>query len=164
MDPKTATILLVEDDPNDVFFLQYAFEQAGIRNPLHPVEDGQHAIDYLAGNGKYSDRAKFPLPCIVLLDLKMPGVSGLDVLRWIKEQPHLASILVIVLTSSKDINDVYETYKLGARSFLVKPLSLEERLEVAKAIKAYWIELNVLPNPPGNAGLKVEGYKLRTEG
>ena len=77
----------------------------------------------------------------------MPGVSGLDVLRWIKGQPHLACLIVIVLTSSKDERDIHEAYELGARSYLVKPLSIDERLEVAKAIKAYWLELNLLPHP-----------------
>jgi CheY-like chemotaxis protein len=138
-------ILLVEDEPNDVFLIQYAFEQAGIAKPLHTAEHGQQAIDYLAGNGKYADRSRFPFPCIVLLDLKMPGVSGLDVLRWIKEKSDLGWLPVIVFTSSKDDKDVHEAYRLGARSYLVKPLTVDDRLEVAKAIKAYWLELNVLP-------------------
>ena len=147
MPRDTGTILLIEDDPNDVFLLQYAFEHAGVRNPLLAVEHGQEAIDYLAGDGKYADRSQYPLPCIVLLDLKMPGVSGLDLLRWIKSRPHLACIIVIILTSSKDQRDIHEAYKLGARSYLVKPLSVEERLALAKAVKAYWLELNVLPQP-----------------
>jgi CheY-like chemotaxis protein len=142
-----ATILVVEDDPNDVFFLKYAFEQAGIKDPLHAVEHGQQAIDYLGGEGKYSDRSQYPIPSIVLLDLKMAGVSGLDVLRWIKEQPHLACLIVIVLTSSNSETDIHEAYKLGARSYLIKPLSIDERLEVVNAIKAYWLELNMLPQP-----------------
>src|SRR3954466_9352910 len=135
MPRDVATILLVEDDPNDVFFLRYAFDQAGIRNPLLAVEHGQEAIDYLAGKGKYDDRSQHPLPCIILLDLKMPGVSGLDVLRWIKEQPHLACVIVIILSSSNNESDIHEAYRLGARSYLVKPLSLEERLALARAIK-----------------------------
>src|SRR5262249_27086302 len=117
---ETATILLVEDDPNDVFFLKYAFEQAGVRNPLRTVEHGQDAIDYLGGTGKYANRSQHPLPCIILLDLKMPGVSGLDVLRWIKGQPHLACVIVIVLSSSNNDSDIHEAYGLGARSYLVK--------------------------------------------
>src|SRR5215467_12684146 len=142
---EIATILLVEDDPNDVFFLRYAFEQAGIRNPLLAVEQGQEAINYLSGKGKYNDRSQHPLPCIILLDLKMPGVSGLEVLRWIKEQPYLACVIVIVLSSSNNESDIHEAYALGARSYLVKPLSVEERMSLAKAIKAYWLELNMLP-------------------
>jgi CheY-like chemotaxis protein len=140
-----ATILLVEDDPNDVFFLRYAFEQVGVKNPLLVVEHGQDAMDYLAGKGKYVDRSQYPLPCIILLDLKMPGVSGLEVLRWIKGQTHLACVIVIVLSSSNNESDIDEAYRLGARSYLVKPLSVEERTALAQAIKAYWLDLNMLP-------------------
>jgi len=145
MAESAKTILLVEDDDNDVFFLTYAFESAGVVNPLIVVKDGQEAIDYLAGTGRYSDRAIYPLPCLVLLDLKLPVRPGLDVLRWIGQQPHLKPLLVIVLTSSRDANDVDESYRLGARSFLVKPLSIHERLEAARVIKRYWLELNQSP-------------------
>jgi len=145
MNGPTSPILLVEDDRNDAFFLQYAFENAGITNPLQVAEDGQEAIDYLAGEGKYSDREQFPFPCLVLLDLKLPIKMGLDVLAWIHEQPYLQRLLVIILTASKDGQDIDEAYRLGARSFLVKPLSLEERLHMARAIKSYWLELNQFP-------------------
>lgn len=139
------TILLVEDDPNDVFFLQYAFETVAITNPLQVVTDGQQAIDYLAGTDQYADRRKFPLPILVLLDLKLPVKMGLEVLRWIQGQAHLANLLVIILTSSSDSSDVERAYALGARSYLVKPVSLEKRVEMAKVIKNYWLELNRLP-------------------
>lgn len=142
------TILLVEDDQNDVFFLQYAFETAGIGNPLQVVTDGQEAINYLAGAGKYRDRQRFPLPCLVLLDLKLPGKMGTEVLRWMRGQPHLANLLVVVLTSSSEVNDIDRAYECGAQSYLVKPLSLEKRLELAKAIKNYWLELNEFPSLP----------------
>ena len=139
-------ILVVEDDQNDVFFLKYAFENAGITHPIHVVEDGQQAIEFLEGRGKYGNREDYPLPCLVLLDLKLPVKMGLDVLRWIRQQPSLHTLLVVVLTSSKDPADVDEAYRLGARSFLVKPLSVGERDELAKAIKSYWLELNELPS------------------
>jgi DNA-binding response OmpR family regulator len=145
MSGELATILLVEDERNDVFFLQYAFDAAGIANPLQVVEDGQQAIDYLAGKGEYAKRAKHPMPILVLLDLKLPVKSGLDVLRWIQEQPALQTLVVIVLSSSRDTGDVDAAYEAGARSYLVKPLSMSERLEVAKAIKHYWLQLSVLP-------------------
>ena len=139
-------ILLVEDDPNDVFFLTYAFEQAGIAEPVQTVENSQDAIDYLAGQGPYADRDRFPVPRLVLLDLKLPGCGGLEILRWIQKQPSLRTLLVIVLTSSSDPRDVDEAYRLGARSFLVKPLSVQKRREMAKAIKKYWLELNEFPS------------------
>jgi len=145
------TVLLVEDDENDVFFLTYAFEAAGVVNPVIVARDGQEAIDYLAGAGGYADRRRFPFPCLVLLDLKLPVKTGLDVLGWIRQQPKLKSLLVIVLTSSKDIHDVDEAYRLGARSFLVKPLSIRERLETARVIKRYWLELNQLPSAGSGA-------------
>lgn len=144
-------ILLVEDDPNDVFFLQYAFEAAGVDNPLQAVADGQEALNYLAGKGRYADRQRFPLPCLVLLDLKLPVKMGTDVLRWIRKQRHLSSLLVVVLTSSSDSSDVDAAYECGAQSYLVKPLSLEKRLEMARAIKSYWLDLNEFPTVTSSA-------------
>jgi CheY-like chemotaxis protein len=152
MSREYRTILLVEDERNDVFFLEYAFQAAGITNPMQVVEDGQEAIDYLAGIGKFSNRAQYPMPCLVVLDLKLPVKMGLDVLRWIQQQPALQTLLVIVLTSSREAYDVDEAYRLGARSYLVKPLSMEDRLEVAKAIKYYWLGLNEFPRSGGCNG------------
>lgn len=142
-------ILLVEDDQNDAFFLQYAFEAAGVDNPLQVVADGQEALNYLSGKGRYTDRRRFPLPCLVLLDLKLPVKMGTDVLRWIRRQPHLSNLLVVVLTSSSDISDVDSAYECGAQSYLVKPLSLEKRLDMARAIKSYWLDLNEFPSLAG---------------
>lgn len=146
MTSEGRTILLVEDDRNDIFFLQYAFEVAEIENPLQVVVDGQQAIDYLAGTGQYADRRRFPFPSLVLLDLKLPVKLGTDVLLWIRKQAHLANLLVIVLSSSSDSHDVDQAYECGARSFLVKPLSVEKRLELARMIKSYWLELNEFPS------------------
>jgi CheY-like chemotaxis protein len=148
MNGKTRTILLVEDDQNDVFFIQYAFEVANITNPLQVVVDGRQAIDYLAGSGKYSDRTQFPFPCLVLLDLKLPAKMGMDVLKWIHQQPSVRNLLVLILTSSSNIEDVDEAYHFGARSYLVKPLSVERRLAMARLIKEYWLDLNQFPSPP----------------
>lgn len=149
MSGELRTILVVEDERNDVFFLEYAFQEAGIKNPLHAVADGQDAIDYLAGIGKYANRLRYPFPCLVLLDLKLPLKTGFDVLRWIRQQPPLQTLVVIVLSSSRERKDVDEAYRLGARSYLVKPLSMKERFEVAKAIKHYWLQLNELPSIGG---------------
>ena len=159
MKSEGRTILVVEDDENDVFFLKYAFETAGIDNPLQVVRDGQEALNYLAGTGKYADRQRFPLPCLVLLDLKLPVKMGTEVLRWIRSQPHLCNLLVIVLTSSSELNDVDRAYEFGAQSYLVKPLSLEKRLEMAKAIKSYWLDLNEFPSPANSPATNVPGNK-----
>ncbi len=140
------TILLVEDDPNDAFFLHYAFEVAGITNPLEVVADGQQAINYLAGACKYADRTRYPFPCMVLLDLKLPVRMGLDVLAWIRLQPKLRPLLVLVLTSSSDPRDMDEAYRLRARSYLVKPLSVPERLRLVTHLKHYWLESNEFPS------------------
>src|SRR6266403_4670680 len=135
MEASSRPILLVEDDENDIFFLKYAFEAAGIKNPTQVVHDGQQAVDFLSGVGVYSDRRQHPFPWLVLLDLKLPIKMGMDVLRWINQQPKFATLLVVVLTSSSDSRDIEEAYRYGARSFLVKPLSVEKRLELAKALK-----------------------------
>jgi len=147
------TILLVEDNPNDVLFLKFAFETAEVQNPLQVVADGQEAINYLAGAGQYANRRRFPLPCLVLLDLKLPGKMGTDVLCWLRNQPRLSHLLVVVLTSSSDSQDVDRAYECGAQSYLVKPLSLEKRLEMARSIKNYWLELNEFPSIAGPAAV-----------
>jgi CheY-like chemotaxis protein len=138
-------ILLVEDDDNDVFFLKRAFKEAGIENPVRVAHDGQHAVDYLAGAGNFANRAEHPLPCLVILDLKMPRKTGLDVLRWRREQPILHCIPVIVFSSSAHRNDVERAYQLGANAFVVKPSSNEERRDLAAFIKGFWLRFNEPP-------------------
>jgi CheY-like chemotaxis protein len=145
MSLQSHPVLVVEDDDNDVFFLKYAFESAGISTPIQVVSDGQQAIEYLSGNGPYGDRQRYPLPCLILLDLKLPICMGHDVLRWIQQQQVLPIQMVIVLSSSADPTDIEQAYRLGARSFLVKPLSVDKRLEMARAIKMYWLDLNQFP-------------------
>ncbi len=157
MSEPSKPILLVEDDQNDVFFLQYAFEAADITHPVHVVEDGQQAIDYLAGTGQFADRKRFPLPCLVLLDLKLPVKMGMEVLRWIRQQSSLQTLIVVVLTSSNDRDDIDQAYRLGARSYLVKPLSVDSRLALARAIKTYWLGLNESPTPLNNVAVSAPG-------
>src|SRR5437868_12776557 len=116
-------ILHVEYRDEDVFLLNHAFKRAEIGNPVQVVIDGQEAIDYLAGNGKFADRAQFPVPCLVLLDLQLPAKTGLEVLEWIRQQSALRSLIVIILSSSIYEGDVRRAYELGANAFLVKPSS-----------------------------------------
>ena len=141
----TRSFLVAEDDENDVFFLQRAFHQAKIENPLHVVRDGQEAIEYLSGDGKYSDRTVYPLPHLFILDLKMPRKTGLDVLGWLNEQPELRCLPVLVLSSSAQRTDIERAYELGANGFVVKPASLEKRAELAKLIGAFWLDFNEGP-------------------
>jgi len=139
------SFLVAEDDENDVFFLQRAFQQAKVENPLHVVRDGQEAIDYLSGDGKFSDRNLYPLPQLFILDLKMPRKTGLEVLRWLQEQPELRCLPVLVLSSSAQRTDIETAYELGANAFVVKPASLEKRVELAKLIGRFWLEFNEGP-------------------
>ena len=138
------TILQVDDDPNDVFLLQHALRNVGVANPIQVASDGQQAIDYLQGVGKFADRAKFPFPCLVLLDLKLPFVMGLDVLRWIHQQPGMA-LTVIMLTASGSEEDIVEAYRLGANAFLTKPSEAGKLEEMVRAIKDFWLIHNTLP-------------------
>ena len=115
------TILLVEDNEDDVFLMRRALDEARVTAGLQIVEDGQQAVDYLSGAGKYSNRSQYPLPKLVFLDLKLPLKSGHEVLTWIREQPDFESLVVIVLTSSDQPSDIRISYRLGANSYLVKP-------------------------------------------
>ena len=137
-------ILQVEDDPNDVFLLQHALTKAGVENPIQVATDGQQAIDYLKGTGKFADRESFPLPCLVLLDLKLPYVMGLDVLKWIRQRPG-AVVIVILLTASAEDADIAAAYRLGANAFLTKPSKSSKLVDMAKAIKEFWLTLNIPP-------------------
>src|SRR4026209_540929 len=129
-------ILQVDDDPNDVFLLQHAMKKAGVANPIQVARDGQQAIDYLKGAGKFADRGKFPLPCLVLLDLKLPYVMGLDVLKWIRQQTGM-SLPVVMLTASGEEADIVAAYGLGANDLLVKPSEAGKLEEIVKAISVF---------------------------
>jgi CheY-like chemotaxis protein len=135
-------ILLVEDNIDDVFIMKRAFRDAALKNPLHVVEDGDEAVSYLSGLGKFGDRTSYPLPAIVFLDLKLPLKSGHEVLEWMRAQEQFDSTVIVVLTSSEEPNDIKKAYRLGANSYLVKPPTPEELLDMAKAFKWYWLEYN----------------------
>jgi CheY-like chemotaxis protein len=130
-------ILLVEDNEDDVFLMQRALKAAHIANPLFVVEDGQQAIDYLSGTGKFSNRVQHPFPAVVFLDLKLPLKSGLDVLAWIRERSEFDNVVVLVLTSSSEPSDLKRSYSLG-----VKPPTADQLVSLAKAFKWYWLEFN----------------------
>ena len=154
-------ILQVEDDPNDVFFLQHAMNKAGVANPIQVVSDGQQAIDYLKGTGKYADRKKFPMPCLVLLDLKLPHVMGLNVLKWIRQQPGM-TLVVVMLTASGEDADIATAYRLGANAFLTKPSKASKLEEMAKAIKDFWLTHNTLPEESHAQGATPDPASART--
>ena len=139
------TILLVEDSEDDVFFLTRAFKAAGLITPLARVENGQRAIDYLSGRQPYDDRARFPLPALVLLDLKMPFLSGFEVLRWIRNQSAYARVPVIVFTTSNQERDVETAYEAGANAYVVKPDQPDQCSDLAALIKRFWLDVNIPP-------------------
>jgi CheY-like chemotaxis protein len=140
------TILLVEDDPNDILLTQRAFRKANLTNAsLQVVTDGDTAVAYLSGVGEYADRDHYPLPVVVLLDLKLPRRSGHEILRWLRQQPELKRLLVVVLTSSNQRSDVDQAYDLGANSYLVKPIGLAALVQVVQALNLYWLLLNEKP-------------------
>jgi CheY-like chemotaxis protein len=140
---SNAPILYAEDDENDAFLMRHAFNQAGIINPLLVVSDGNAAIEYLLGTGEYAERKEHPLPCLVLLDLKMRGRSGLDVLKWKQDQPWLSTLPVLMITSSSQERDIREAYALGANGYLLKPNTPDDLLSLAKAIKDFWLNINL---------------------
>ena len=141
-------ILLAEDDSNDVLLIQRAFRKAGFENTLEVVRDGEQAIAYLGGVQEYNDRKRFPLPFLLLLDLKMPGTDGFEVLQWVRADRDLKRLLVIVLTSSNLQSDVDRAYELGANSYLVKPVEFQEMVNMIQRFEAYWSEINRTPTPP----------------
>ncbi len=142
---KIHTILYVDDDDNDVSLLKHAVGCAQVRCQVQAVNDAEKAAAYLAGKGQYANRRTFPSPTLVLLDLKMPRMDGLEVLAWIRRQPVLKRLVVIVLTASNQACEVNRAYELGANSYLVKPVELEGLVEIVKGLSAYWMVLNERP-------------------
>jgi CheY-like chemotaxis protein len=140
-----AIILLAEDDEDHVILIKHAFFEADLRNPLYVVWNGEEAIDYLRGAGKYANRDEYPLPDLLLLDLKMPRVDGFQVLAWLREQPELKALRTLVLTSSDDLRDVNRAYQLGANSFLVKPIDFQNVVELSRIIQKYWLKESRTP-------------------
>jgi CheY-like chemotaxis protein len=138
-------ILLVEDDENDVFFFRRAARDSQIANPIFVARDGQDAIEYLHGEGRYENRVQFPLPCLMILDLKMPRKTGMDVLEWLRAHPMVRTLPVIVLSSSAQPEDIERALHLGANAFVVKPGSIDTRAELTRSIRSFWIQFNRPP-------------------
>jgi len=142
---KNEIILLVEDDENDVMLLKRAFTRAGLKDNVRVVRNGLDAMNYLSGQGLYGNRDEHPLPFLVLLDLKMPGIDGFEVLQWARKDPQLKRLLIVVLTASNLQTDVDRAYELGANSYLVKPVEFDEMVALVGRFQAYWSELNRIP-------------------
>jgi CheY-like chemotaxis protein len=142
---KAAQILLVEDNRMDVELTLDAFREGKLANIVHVARDGQQALDYMFDVGPYADRTQYPLPDLILLDLKLPRIDGHEVLQRLKATPVVKRIPVIVLTSSKEEGDRALSYDSGANSYLVKPVSFDGFLEVVRKVHDYWLVLNVGP-------------------
>lgn len=140
-------ILLVEDSDFDVQLLQHAFRKAGLNRPLQVVRDGVEAMSYLLGVGEYADREASPAPSVLLIDLNMPRFNGLEFLTWLRTQPDLQHLLVVVLTGTARQQDIDIAYRMGAKSYLVKPTEADEFQALINSFHEYWIVKNHFPMP-----------------
>jgi CheY-like chemotaxis protein len=130
-------ILLVDDNPHDVVLIRLAFRKVGIIDAIHLVKDGAEAMRYISGEGVYGDRRIYPPPTLVLLDLKMPGANGFEVLKWIRGQDTFDSLVVVVMSGSRDDADIQQAYELGANSYLIKPTKFEDLVRMMESLKDY---------------------------
>jgi CheY-like chemotaxis protein len=145
MSKEQDTILLVEDNHKDVLLLQRALRKANMINPVQVVNDGDAAVLYLSGQEPYSDRTRYPLPILILLDLKLPRRSGAEVLMWLRQQPELKRLPVVVLTSSKEYADINHLYDIGVNAYIVKPIAFNDLVEIVTTLKFHWIIFNEKP-------------------
>ena len=141
------TILLIEDSEDDVFFMKRALKNTGATLSVQVADDGQVALDYLSGEGSFADRSEFPLPSLILLDLRMPRVPGFEVLKWLRERDDFDCIPVVVFSSSREERDMKKAYALGANSFMVKSGDTGQLAAMVKMIVDYWFTFNEVPRP-----------------
>jgi len=146
---RPAVILLAEDDPGDQELTRRALEEGSISSELHVVEDGEQALDYLLRRGDYADPARSPRPDLFLLDLNMPRIDGGQVLHEMKFHPECAGIPTVVLTTSRQEEDIIRSYDLGVKSFITKPVEFDEFIRVVRLLGEYWLELVSLPDGEG---------------
>ncbi len=145
---SSGAVLLVEDDPNDAILIRHAFRSARLSNRLVVLSDGRQAVRYLSGEGPYRDREQYPIPVMILLDLDLPELNGFQFLEWLRGEPELSRLPVIVLTGSTFSPDVKLAYTLGANSFLVKPTHAGDFATMLKTTADYWLSTCKLPEAP----------------
>lgn len=145
---RSNVVLLAEDDPNDVILVQRAWRKTGTPGMLQITTDGEETIEYLQGMGKFADRAQYPLPDLILLDIKMPRKTGLEVLEWIKKTGHFKRIPSVITSSSQLQNDINTAYDLGANAYLIKPVHFDELFQVLKLTSEFFIKYTVKAEVP----------------
>jgi CheY-like chemotaxis protein len=153
-------ILLVEDDANDVVLFERVFGGLKLERPLQVVPNGELAISYLEGQGRFADRDQWPLPTLLFLDLKLPVMSGFEVLTWVRQQTRFSKVQLVVLTGSSRSLDVYRAYELGANSYLVKPVKIEDLAGLAQSLKLPWLALAGAQPAERPAGMSDYGQKV----
>jgi CheY-like chemotaxis protein len=158
--PLSDCILVAEDNESDLLLLQRALKYAGVLCSIHVVQDGEQAIAYLKGEGEYANRMEYPLPSLVLLDLKMPGKSGFEVLQWIRNHPIFYRLPVLVLTISNQIADIRRAYALGANSFINKSLDYQSTKDLAQSIRQFWLSLSQAAQPGASPDKSPKGGGL----
>ena len=144
------TLLIAEDEENDIFLIQRAFRSNGLSGVIQTVRDGEQAISYLGGTGMYANREKFPFPFLMLTDLKMPKASGLDILKYARQDLKIRSLPIVILSSSVLLSDLERAYELGANSYITKPADFKTLAEKLKVFQTYWFEVNA-PTPFADA-------------
>ena len=147
MDTKEVELLLVEDDPNDVELTLIALRKHKLANKIHVVRDGEEALDFLFARGPYANRGPNGQPKVILLDLKLPKVSGLEVLKAVKSDPRTRAVPVVVMTSSREQRDMVECYRLGVNSYIQKPIDFNQFQTIIKDLGYYWLVVNQSPPP-----------------
>ncbi len=138
MEKNDFTVLLVEDDLNDIFLVKRAFRMARLETPLQVVTDGEEALHYLRGERRYADRSAYPLPRLIVMDIKMPRLTGFDVLEAIKRDGPLRRIPIVIVSSSNRVEDINHAYELGANAYMVKPMDFRAVEHLFQSITHYW--------------------------
>jgi CheY-like chemotaxis protein len=150
---EAGSVLFIDDDPNWAELLQVAFLRAGIPNAVQTVRDGPEAISYFRGEGRYANRRAHPLPRLVLVDLRLPGMNGFEVLKWIRRHPTLGGLPVVVVTGMETPGDVRRAHELGASGFLPKPFSFAKQIEMAQTIRDNWLRPGQPRGKRGTSGI-----------
>ena len=139
-------IMLVDDDDNDILLMRHAFASADLQNPLAILRDGEEAIHYLEGAGQFCDRSRHPIPCMILVDFKMPKVDGIELTQWIRRNPLFKKLIVIMISSSGLHADIEGAYEAGVNCYLTKPHDLDDRIALIRSLKSWWLDRVEFPS------------------